>query len=77
MIEMSYMVTFTRIGRNHNVPQLTIPGPATADDIAEQVHRYARRHLMSRFYDVDVDLAAGKGWIEGGRFGRFEIREVA
>ena len=70
----TYTVTFERIGRNHNVPPLTVPGPASAQDIAEQVYRLARSYLISRDYEVTVDLAEGKGWIESGRFGKFEIR---
>ncbi|TCB97551.1 hypothetical protein E0H26_11570 [Micromonospora zingiberis] len=73
-----YRVEFARIGRKHHVAPFgpIVSGPDHAERIAEAVHRYAGRHLNSRFFDVDVDLAAGKGWIEGGRFGTFTVTRV-
>ena len=73
-------VTFTddRIGRRRDVPPLTVnvgPAPLTdadADDVAEALHKYAGKYLMSRDYEVAVDLdehGHGKAWIGGGRFG--------
>ncbi|MEU4367522.1 hypothetical protein [Micromonospora chersina] len=73
-----YRVEFARVGRNHNVAPFgpVVSGNNHADRIAEEVHAYAGRHLGSRFYTVDVDLAAGKGFIEGGRFGTFTVTRV-
>lgn len=75
-----YRVEFTRVGRNHNVAPFgpVVSGPNHADRIAEEVHGYARRYLISNAFavDVDLDLAAGKGWIEGGRFGTFTVTRV-
>lgn len=73
-----YRVEFARVGRNHNVAPFgpIVSGPDHAGRIAEEVHGYARRYLNSRFFEVDVDLADGKGWIEGGRFGTFTVTRV-
>ncbi|AYF30638.1 hypothetical protein CSH63_24975 [Micromonospora tulbaghiae] len=73
-----YRVEFARVGRNHNVSPFgpIVSGPDHTGRLAEAIHRYAGRHLGSRFYTVDVDLAAGKGWIEGGRFGTFTVTRV-
>lgn len=67
-----YRVTFARIGRNHSVEPLEAKAD-DADALAEAIHRYARKHLSSRDYDVDLDLDAGKGCIicgmhNGGEF---------
>lgn len=65
-------VTFARIGRNRAVPPLDVKA-ADADDLAEQIHRYARPHLLSRDVEVVVDLAEMRGTIfcgfqSGGSF---------
>lgn len=72
-------ISFERIGRNHNVEDLVIPGVEptehNADAIAEAVYLHARPHLMSRDVEVVVDVegltaniyagfhAAGRGTI--------------
>lgn len=73
-----YRVEFTRVGRKHDVAPFgpIVSGPDHADRIAEEVYRYASRWIMSSEFAVDVDLAAGKGWIEGGRFGTFTVTRV-
>ncbi|TDC82420.1 hypothetical protein E1193_11765 [Micromonospora sp. KC606] len=73
-----YRVEFARVGRNHNVAAFgpVVSGPDHAERIAEEVHGYAGRHLSSRCFVVSVDLAAGKGCIEGGRFGTFTVTRV-
>jgi hypothetical protein len=71
----THRVEFVRIGRNHNVPPIEVSA-ANADEIAEVVWRVARRHLISRDFDVTVDLDAGKGYIEGGRFGQFSVVDL-
>ncbi|MFI6160360.1 hypothetical protein ACIA59_10470 [Micromonospora haikouensis] len=73
-----YRVEFARIGRKHDVAPFgpVVSGPDHAERIAEEVHRYAGRHLSSRFFDVSVDLDAEQGWIEGGRFGSFTVTRI-
>jgi hypothetical protein len=73
-----YRVEFARIGRNRNAAPFgpVVSGNDHADRLAEEIHRYARRWLPSGGFAVDVDLTAGKGWIEGGRFGTFTVTRV-
>lgn len=52
------VVEFTRIGRTHDVPPLGVT-VRTLDDIAAQVHQYARRFLGSRDVSVTVDEDGG------------------
>lgn len=73
-LERLYVVKFSRVGRSHAVPELAV-NAADADAVAEQVHRYVAKFLRSHWYDVSVDLAAGRGWIDGGRFGEFKIED--
>lgn len=70
--------TFERIGRQHDVPPLTVTAALSlhADAIAVDVHGYAKQFLGSKNFVVTVDLETGKGSIEGGRFGRFTIEEL-
>jgi hypothetical protein len=56
-----YRATFDRIGRRHDVPDLSVDG--SADRIAEQVYRYARPKLASRDVEVAVDLEDMSGTI--------------
>lgn len=63
-LALSVRVTFTRIGRN-SVPPLDTKA-TDAHDLAEQIHRYARPHLMSRDIEVVVDLADMRGSIFAG-----------
>ena len=74
---MSYRLTFERIGRNHNVPDL-VTGATNPDDIAEEVWRLARKNCGSRDLEVAVDLEAMKGHIFAGMHsaGSFTIAEV-
>ncbi len=66
------------IGRKRDVAPFgpIVSGPNHEGRIAEEVLGYASRFLVSRLIAVDVDLAAGKGWIEGGRFGTFTVTRV-
>jgi hypothetical protein len=77
MQSKTYRVTFERIGRNHAVPPLTTAATG-ADDLAEQIHSYARPHLRSHDYAVEVDLGEGKGFIAAGFHsgGNFTIATV-
>lgn len=67
-----YIVAFDRIGRTHKPASLMVTADS-ADQIAEKIHTHARHFLLSRYYEVHVDLAQGKGWIlcgyqNGGEF---------
>ena len=71
---MGYHIEFERVGRTRGVIMgvtKTTPG-----EIAEEVHGLARRFLLSRHYEVQVDLDAGTVKIDGGRYGEGTIREV-
>lgn len=73
---MAYRIEFDRIGRNRSVPPLhTSSGDAT--QIAEAIHKYARKHLRSRDYDVDVDLEKMRGFIACGMHNGGEFRITA
>lgn len=71
---MKYIVEFERIGRSHNVHGLVIEG--TEDELVDAVLAHCDRHLTSSGFDVTIDLDAGKGWIDGGRFGEFTVEEL-
>jgi hypothetical protein len=58
------LATFARIGRNHDVAPLAISGDA--DQIAEQVYRYALPKLASKDVEVVVDLNKMTGHIYFG-----------
>jgi len=60
----SYLATFDRIGRNHVVPPLNVAGDA--QDIAEQIYRYAKPRLASRDVEVLIDLDKMEGAIVVG-----------
>lgn len=68
----TYVVSFERIGRNHEVPELTVTA-SSPDDLADRIHKYAKRYLASAYFDVDVlsddGGQTGKVSIELGRFG--------
>jgi len=74
----SYIVTFDRIGRSHDVKPLHCHGIDGPNHLAEAVYHYARPHLLSRDVDVVVDLGAMRGSIFCGvqSGGSFEIGEV-
>ena len=60
-----YLVTFERIGRNHDVQPLTV-GAVSGDELAEAVYDYARPMLVSRDIEVFVNLDEGRGFIACG-----------
>ena len=78
----AYLVRFenNRIGRNHDVESRVF----TAGDwggLAEAVHRFARKHLLSSYPDVIIDQDGDtppRGLILAGfhTVGRFSIEEV-
>ena len=71
----TYLVVAERIGRTHNPPAFVVEG-ADADALAEGIHRHAGKYLLSRDYDVVVNLEAMTGDIGWGRFGTFRLLEV-
>ena len=70
---MKYVVEFERIGRNHGVSSLIIEG--TEDELVDAVLAHCGKYLRSSEYSVSIDLDAGKGWIDAGRFGTFTVKE--
>jgi hypothetical protein len=70
----TYAVEFERIGRTHGLSATF--HAADGDELAEQVYRFARRYLGSRWFVVGLDLDEGTGSIEAGRSGRFTFHEV-
>lgn len=73
---MTYTVEFERVGRNHDVPPLTVEAD-DADEIAYHIYTYARRFLASRDVEVVVNLDALRGSINYGRFGTFTLTAKA
>lgn len=70
-----YLVRFERIGRTAKGVLLDTFA-VDADDLASVIFHYAKPMIVSKMFEVTVDLEQGKGWIEGGRFGTFTIEEV-
>lgn len=73
----AYTVKFDRIGRNRTAGLTLETQASDADDLADKIYRYARRSLASSGFEVVVDLEAGRGSIEYGRYGSFTIEERA
>lgn len=71
MAKQRYHVVFERIGRRHDLTSDF--EAADADDLADVIYRFARKHLASRDFMVLVDLEKNTGSIEAGRFGTFTI----
>ena len=72
----TYRVSFERIGRDRVAP--LVVSANDADDLAKHIHKYARTHLRSRGYAVEVDLEERTGFIACGFHsgGNFTIAEV-
>lgn len=72
-----YLATFDRISRNHDVAPLAVSGDA--EDIAEQVYRYARDKVVSQDLEVVVDLGELRGTIFCGFHvgGSFTLTQAA
>ena len=67
-------ISFDRIGRHLNVPDLVVDiEPVSPLGVAKAVFSHSSKFLMSRGYNVGVDLEAGIGDIDWGRFGTFTI----
>lgn len=73
---MKYSVEFERIGCDCRGLVKEFEA-RTADDLSEAIHGFAKKHIVSKWFDVFVDLEAKAGYIEGGRFGKFTFTEVA
>lgn len=75
---VTYRVSFDRIGRNRQVPAL-ITQAADGYGLAETIAKYAREHIASRGFEVDIDLETGNGMIVCGMHcgGRFTIEKIA
>lgn len=78
-----FVVSFDRIGRQHNVPDLTVnildhPEWDTADSLATAIYQYAQLFTLSRDPDVDVTIDPetweGTCTILWGRGGRGTIK---
>ena len=63
-----YRVTFDRLGRNTNPDPLyvRVSNDKDSSELARAIHTYARPFLMSRDFEVTVDLSAMGGWITAG-----------
>jgi hypothetical protein len=76
------LIKFHRIGRTGTTPEaaLTLHVPARLaadpDRVAEVAHAHCRRHLNSRFFDIDVDFETDEVLIDYGRFGRGRIHRI-
>lgn len=76
----TYIVTFDRIGRNHDVPPATFEDVDDADEMARRVRERVRHFLISGcVVDVTVDLEKMTGNIYTGArpAGSFTITETA
>lgn len=60
-----YQVTFDRIGFNPDVPPLVVQA-ADEHDLADRIFREARKHLLSRHYEVVLETGAARGVITIG-----------
>lgn len=73
------IVKFERIGRTGTTPEagLTVHIPANLaedpDGMAHLLFKHCRRYLMSREFNVSVDMESREVLIDGGRFGRGQI----
>lgn len=76
------LIKFERIGRTGATPEaaLTLHVPThlavDADQVAEVVYLHCKRHLMSRDFEVTVNLEDDTVFLEYGRFGRGRIHRV-
>ena len=74
---MSYTISFDRVGRNHNVPDLTV-GTLDPDAVMDEVLRVAGKHCGSRDLEVAVSTEEMRGLIFAGcrNAGSFTITET-
>lgn len=80
-MQTKYRIIPTRIGRHDNLDSFTVVVPDSdgtdGQRLAEGLHSFAKDYLLSREFDVYVDLRKGIFEIDRGRFGkgRIEIKE--
>ncbi|MGW3808819.1 hypothetical protein [Micromonospora sp. NPDC005113] len=72
-----YLVEFDRIGRSRDVSPIVVSA-LDADDLAAQIHRFARPYLMSRDVSVWLGMDNMRGGITCGfnNGGTFTLAEV-
>jgi hypothetical protein len=83
--QTKYRVTYARVGRHGGRDGSKPPAPLTvwaldADGLAEHVHKDIRPYMLSRDYDVMVDLEKLRGSIFTGSYGgsfAVEVLQVA
>lgn len=59
---MTYIITFDRVGRNHDVKPLIVEAESP-DRVARKIFGYVKPMLASRDVEVRIDLEAGNGSI--------------
>jgi hypothetical protein len=76
--ELAYRVTFDRIGRNRNAPDLVAEADGP-NHLADLILGHARSHLASRDISVTFEDDMLSGWIFAGARtgGTFQIERVA
>lgn len=77
-----YRVTYLRVGRrggrHGNPPPALTVWAISADDLALQVHRDVRQYLLSRDFEVAINLESMTGSIiTGSLAGSFTIEHIA
>jgi hypothetical protein len=74
---LAYKVSFTRIGRQHDVAPLVVEADGP-NHLAKLIFDYARPKLGSRDIDVSLEENMGSGWIFAGvrTAGTFTIEAV-
>lgn len=77
---VTFEVTPDRIGRHRDVKPFTVSlgthNGNTADRVAGRIYKHAKDLLISKEFDVFVDLDRGVFNIQHGRFGKGRIRKV-
>lgn len=75
-----FLIKPKRIGRDKEVEPFTIGfgdhHRDTAEVLAHRIFRHVQPMLISREFEVQVNLAKGKFWIEGGRYGEGNITRI-
>lgn len=72
-----YLVEFDRVGRNHDVAPLNIMA-TDADEAAFHIYTYVKTMLLSRGFEIQVNLETGTGSIIAGFHdaGTFTLTQV-
>lgn len=74
----AYRVTFERIGRKKEFEPVVFDNVAGEADLCRKIRAHARPHLMSRDFDVMIDLDKGQGFLSCGmrNGGTFAISQL-